>query len=207
MIHANKKDNHSMLSVPLWADQSPYFKALQSRTNQKQIQVLKQAMVSYNKRLAPKFPWKAVNKIQDDIKPVVTYFAAGSELIRNLLEQKTVPPFCFELLILVKDTAGTHKMAVPDLDDTDSDDDDEEDDEDDGDESKEKDDNEYFDNIEGRLKKHNKIFTEHKINPMRLDVTARNFGTAYQKFQGKMSKGNSATDAPLQAYPRKKYVH
>ena len=194
-----------MLNVATWAGESPYFKALQSRTNQKQIQVLRQAMVSYNKRLAPPFPWKAVNKIQDDIQPIMEYFVAGAEFVQNLLTKGTVAPFCHELLILVSKTSSTHKMAIPEFDDSDDSEEDEDEDKEDDDPDEE---DQYFDGIKKRLDAHKCPVviksldrTQGAIRPLERD-----FDNAFKELCGKMKEKYGGGKA-LNEYPRKKYVH
>ena len=42
------------------------------------------------KRVAPKFHWKAMNKIQDDIQAVIKYFVTAGQFVDSLIQNNQV---------------------------------------------------------------------------------------------------------------------
>jgi len=184
-------------------EKSPYFKQLKNTINQKQMDAIKSAIESYNKRLAPSFPWRSVNKVQDAIQPIVATYVAAGEFISNSLKTGSVAPFAFELMILVKKTSGTHTVARPIIDDGDEDSDSgsEEDDEDDPyfeDEEKDEDVDQYFVDIPGRLKHHKCAMVKYDFDPKVDKEMGRRMGLVFEQLKHQIKDNKDGI------YPRKR---
>lgn len=77
------------LDSATWLKKSPYIKKVSSKSK-KQSNAIGSGIESYMKRVAPKFHWKAMNKVQDDIESIVKYFVTAGQFVDSLIQSNQV---------------------------------------------------------------------------------------------------------------------
>jgi len=186
------------LTAATWIKESPYIKKVSSKSK-KQANTIQSGIESYMKRVAPKFHWKAMNKIQDDIQSIIKYFVTAGQFVHSLIESNQVTPFAYDVVIVVKKTISNTTMVMPNLSDDDDDDEDEEEENKDDEESGK----DYFSNVAKQLKSNDCPFVSKKLKG--VNRGARFMMQTFKEFSGEL--GNSKyKDKPydMKQYPRKK---
>eukprot|EP01083_Nonionella_stella_P008156 23541_1 len=197
------------LTAATWAKESPYIKHITSKSK-KQANTIESGIETYMKRVAPRFHWKAMNKIADDIKPIIKYFVTAGQFVQSLLErQETTPPFGYDVVIVAKNAVSSSTMVMPDLSGTDTEDDDDDEDPADDDDLKLNGANntsKYLSNFEERLSVNACQFVRKTLNindkqrgPRFWMETFRDLCTALEE-----NKYGKKSDYNMSEYPRKK---
>ena len=191
------------LGAATWIKESPYMKKITSKSK-KQATTIGAGIETYMKRVAPRFHWKAMNKIQDDIQQIIKYFVNAGEFVEQLIKNSQSTPFSYDVVIVVKKTVNNSTMVIPELED----DDDTSDDDDDEEQNEYKDDDDgkdYFGNIENQLKDNKCVFI---TKPLKNNNRgARFMMTTFKEFskdlkENKYDKNKNKYD--MSQYPRKK---